>query len=630
MAEKNCIGERAWLIALVISLIPLIFIRYIFWEYAISIVTFLVIFTAMCLFFGKRVKIRKDNIIYKYIAMIILSFMFLIYLNTDLYLRKGILYGNYFLPHISIIGCLIAGAIGLSLSYIAEKRQLKYIRICVVVLGISVITWISKIWYTEYIAVYDLHYDAYFYPVYRIAEGDTCYVDFNNIYGGYGYLLAPFLKGMGIELVKRFSIIMCALVFVTFGAVFYILYKICCNKIVSVIGLFACMYYPAIFMIKQQGNAYYLQYVPHRMLFPCIIGSLIIKWIDIKENARKRVWFTVINLTGIVSVVWNVETGVVCVIGIMLFFFMWRMMIEKNAGASFCTILIVVGDILGAYIFVNFITYVRTTKFVTLQTFLFGTRMFADGFLSYKADFKETNISVWLIMILTECMLAAAIWRFLKKQESENIRNKCIVIIYFCIMLFGLLLYGLLKSSHPYNVTPVLYYGIIIAVIEIDFITSGGYKISGIILLSILAGACLGNINKTDEVCYTGVEIYLPETLGYITENTDENEHLELMMINSSYIYCMMEKGDKNDCPSCVDWFEKGGQVEEILKYLDKSNDTVVIDSYARSLIYAYNDGNYAVEFEKIMANRFEKPVVSPNGNLEIYKRKGRYTKINN
>lgn len=138
--------------------------------------------------------------------------------------------------------------------------------------------------------------------------------------------------------------------------------------------------------------------------------------------------------------------------------------------------------------------------------------------------------------------------------------------------------------------------------------------------MTILAGACLGNISKTDDVCYAGIEIYLPETLGYIQENIDSNEHVELMMINSSYIYCMMERGDKNTCPSCVDWFEKGGQVEEVLEYLRNSNDIVVIDSYARNLIYNYNDGKYAEEFEGIMINRYEKPIISLNENLQIYK----------
>lgn len=429
----------------------------------------------MCLILEKYKIKQGRNKICKYIPVITLGLLFLIYLNTDIYMKQGILYGKYFLPEISIGGCLIVAVIGWMLNHLSEGRQLKYINICVIILGMSVIAWVSKIWYTEYISVYDLHYDAYFYPVYRIARGDTCYVDFDNIYGGYGYLLAPFLREVGTGTIKNFSVIMCCLVFITFNAIFYILYKMCHNKVVSLIGLLACIYYPAIFMIKQQGNAYYLQYMPHRMLFPCIIGALIVKWTNITRDVEKRVWCVIIYILGGISVFWNVETGVVCVIGTTLFFLMWGAIKKKNYRYFLGNMLGAMGSIMGAFVLINVITYMRTTEFITMQTFLFGTKMFAEGFLSYKLDFRDTSISIWMVMIFSECMLAVAIWNFWFYKE-ENIKYKCIVIAYFCVMLFGLLLYGLLKSSHPhpYNVTPILYYGVMIAAMEIGIVARGG------------------------------------------------------------------------------------------------------------------------------------------------------------
>lgn len=117
------------------------------------------------------------------------------------------------------------------------------------------------------------------------------------------------------------------------------------------------------------------------------------------------------------------------------------------------------------------------------------------------------------------------------------------------------------------------------------------------------------------------MDVYLPETLGFIQSYIEESTDADLMMLNSGYMYCMMGIPDRGHGEAAVDWLVvcDNASVMAILHHLQDAERTVVLDNYAINSIKYFDEGSYTQEFDKIMQERYCDPIVSENGNLRIY-----------
>jgi len=321
-SDKSAKFVFAFSLACIASLIVILYVRYIFWEYILSFLVFAVVFYVSLYCIKRRSFSNKTSQVCEWIFFGIFLISMVFWLSSDIYDGSGLLFGVYFLDGLKTgFAALAAILCGVGLCKAYRKYAGKRWDRVVIAAGILVAACVSRIWYIHYIAVYDLHYDAYFYPVYRVASGKTLYVDFDNIYGCYAYLIAPFITKTGCKAVEQFSLIMCLLVFSCFMFIFYTLYKVCVNKMTAFLGLLAVMWYVSVFFIRQQGNSFYLQYVPHRILFPGLVTAAVIRYMTCDKKKRKstKIWIHVINIA---AFFWNLETGVVCMIAATVIFCM--------------------------------------------------------------------------------------------------------------------------------------------------------------------------------------------------------------------------------------------------------------------------------------------------------------------
>ena len=78
----------------------------------------------------------------------------------------------------------------------------------------------------------------------------------------------------------------------------------------------------------------------------------------------------------------------------------------------------------------------------------------------------------------------------------------------------------------------------------------------------------------------------------------------------------MMNRWDTSELMACADWFGIL-QVQEMLDAIAHKNKDFVIDAHAISMIRKTGCEELFLEITK---KRFQKPIVSENGNLSIYK----------
>jgi len=114
------------------------------------------------------------------------------------------------------------------------------------------------------------HFDAYFYPVYKVYCGQTPLVDFNCLYGFYPYFLAPIFKIFGGISMYRFSLVMAGLIFISLSSIAATIFILCKNKIVAFFGSIAVVFTMSIFPLLYDGT-YYHQNFPHRVPFPTLL-----------------------------------------------------------------------------------------------------------------------------------------------------------------------------------------------------------------------------------------------------------------------------------------------------------------------------------------------------------------------
>jgi hypothetical protein len=156
------------------------------------------------------------------------------------------------------------------------------------------------------------HFNAYFYPVYKVYYGQTPLVDFNTLYGYYPYFLAPFLALLGGATMQNFSVIIAIIVVITLGGLFYILDQTVRNKLTVLLTLLAILYFSVINSAYIGPSIYYLQYFPHRLISPVL--TLVLSCAYLSSHHKKAVRLMG-NIQTTLALLWNTETGLVCLLG---------------------------------------------------------------------------------------------------------------------------------------------------------------------------------------------------------------------------------------------------------------------------------------------------------------------------
>jgi hypothetical protein len=551
----------------------------------------------------------------------------------------GKYYASFLIPSYAMIIVIILTIIYLIFNDRLPVFHSKLAKWIFVFLGLSLIVAVAALFHIKYIMPYDLHYDAYFYPVYRILSGQLLYVDFENIYGNYAYIMAALIHITGGEnnLISSFSTWICILTAISFISIYYILSKICRDAFFNILGIAAIMFFPTLFLTRQQGYSYYLQYVPHRILFPC----LILAFITYIFYSKKIKYWNIIIVLNAFAMFWNFETGIICALVSFLcdiYYFLINSISQKNIinGKKYirelllyilkCFIKLCIAVLLFVFI-LELITYISSSNLINPLKALFGLQMFSAGILSSTKINTLYWIFIWMIpgIGITLSIKALLDHIFHYKEPSFNE----IILFPLSVLCLGLMTYALFKQQHPYNLSPIFYIYILIMIaisqnksyntIHKNRKENYHFLFRNIVLYSIVGiiGCSLfTNYIYCNRATYKNVEGYLPETLGEIEKNVPDQNKLTIMTINSSYFYYLLDLPDNKRLPATADWFGDT-QSEQVLQYLQTSEDTIVIDNLTLAHL-ALNKTIYQ-QFEDIMNKRYQSPYISTNENIHIY-----------
>ncbi len=478
------------------------------------------------------------------------------------------------------------------------------------------------------------HFDAYYYPVYEVFHGKTLVVDFNSLYGFYPYLMVWIFKLIGGISMYRFSIFIAVLVFINCASVGLTIWINVKNKLIALLGFLAAIFYMYIFeLIVIKG--YYLQYFPHRTIFP----SLFILVCSLLLHTDKLKFRRILTFTGYVlctfSLLWNLDTGFVVAAGWCLFLLYNISLIYSFKDKQFyikCfrVICFTTISVSVAFCLIAIITYFKTGKLVEISKIMASQILFkGTGFYMLPMPL----IHPWLILAVIYAIgLMKSLINLSFLRESDNEFSKTRSSLYFLLSIMGVGLFSYYQGrSHDHVFLFVVWPAILLATVFADeyFTTvKGQYKIysqtdkSGkvkfktdllklILILFVLSTFSVSfvvqfykdkTINRLirKDLIFDSKEVPLTDNLNFIKKNILKNEKIDLIILYFTEYYSILNLQNPMPISSQVDWFTKE-DYKKVIRWLEMTDHKLFIDKDISYLLMEY----MPEEYSSVISRRF-------------------------
>lgn len=283
------------------------------------------------------------------------------------------------------------------------------------------------------------HYMAYTYPITKINFGYTLGIDFLSLYGYYPYFYSLVMKIFHIDSVLNLGYIFAVLTIISFIFVAYSINKSIKNKGVALLVFIACFYTLIIKSIYNSG-ASYLQYTPHRLLFPSMILAYIFHLYNNKMS-NKGIIFGYIILS--LALFFNFETGLICLITYTISIMFYKYNNKSSIKKLIPFLLLSLASIFLYLSIVELITYIRTGKLIEISNITFGSNVFAkDGFMMLRMNIRE----IWLLLAIIVFIVLGFILSKMKFLDNEKIKIEDYYMFTLCILSIGLFIYFVGRS----------------------------------------------------------------------------------------------------------------------------------------------------------------------------------------
>lgn len=354
-----------------------------------------------------------------------------------------------------------------------------------------------------------LHANAYFYPIYKVFSGQTILTDFNCLYGFYPYILEPIMKFIGGVDLRHLSIVMSAIILFICLCISYILWKLCNNKFWTLCGFIAVVFFVFIFhpMYTSHG-IYYLQYVPHRILFPVLIAAISccfnctnnnlttinknkILYSQITAKKEQKIYkkiiglfyngkYTIKNSIIIVGFIisslalfWNIETGIVVLLSWCLQLAYTSLLKWKFSQKELyrCILKIIggaVGSVVLFYLSLGLVTFHRTGRWIRFSDILYGQITFyGSGFNMIRMPL----IGHWILLVSVYAVALSISIRYIifihKFKDSQN--TDINPAMYFTLSVIGMGIFVYYQGrSHYTNLVFISWPALIIIIMMIQ------------------------------------------------------------------------------------------------------------------------------------------------------------------
>lgn len=310
------------------------------------------------------------------------------------------------------------------------------------------------------------HVNAYYYPISKINSGLTPGVDFNCIYGFYGYFFSIIIKLLsftGIESIKIFALIISILIFLIYIFIYIFILRVIKNRIISFLTFFAVLFSGLIYNIIL-SNGDYLQYTPHRMFFPSIYLFLISIYFN-KNNDEKKKFNLIIYGILSLGVLWNIETGIVVLfthflLNIYEILLEYQINDKKTYVKISHNVVYVILSLFLSLLILESITFIRTGHIINIID-LFSSQIvfYGSGFYMLKMNLFD----FWLILVSVYCI---ALFKSLKKLKfmkfKDNYPDDEKYMTYFILSILGMGIFSYYQGRSHASILPLVIYPAVI------------------------------------------------------------------------------------------------------------------------------------------------------------------------
>jgi hypothetical protein len=454
------------------------------------------------------------------------------------------------------------------------------------------------------------HFNAYFYPVYKVYYGQTPLVDFNSLYGYYPYILAPALALLGGATMRNFSILMAILVMISTFCLFYVLKSICRQKMIVILSLLAILYFLVLDVAYDHPGNYYLQYFPHRVISPAVTLALGCAYL----NSRfKKTILIVGYIQTTLALLWNLDTGLVCVVAWAAFLIYLKTVQHpfKDKRLFFACLLIIGRTLVSVFMAVSLIlliTYVRSGQ-ILLAGLLYGPGIF------YGSGFYMLPMPVfhpWLLVGLVYAVaLAYAISNMAQFQPvmsgmDERIKNKIAMLFLAAIIGVGIFSYYQGRSHEKVFhlvVWPafVLLAGLINSYDGVLkqlkrkgnlFLTSTVALRSTVIFILILSFAATGLVmilfsSRLDDfrkIHHQNANVEIKPQVTFLKSHFGDQTDIVYIGEHVSAIDMLLGRRIIAPIPDAIDWFTKD-DFKRVLDFMADTPKTIVFDDHCYNLL---------------------------------------------
>lgn len=372
-----------------------------------------------------------------------------------------------------------------------QRKEFSLLALLVIIFGV----WLAVFSYKAKYLFYDGHWNVFTYAIWQVYDGKTLFVDWFCQYGSYPYFYLPFLKTFGIS-VLNINIISAVAGIIALLAMYYIVLRTTKDRLISFLTITAVVlsvrymfFVPNTSPIKQPEI--YLQYFPLRVLWPALLLPGVMFWY---QSHKRIVWSIAINIFCSLGILWNADSGIVCIITWMIVAALFNRYQATSACGKllealklFFAAAITACAIIGLFVLYTYIRSQHLPNFSAL--FIYQEVFFRYGF----SALPTPAIGLWWMLILLYAFgLYFAINNILLVDEINSADIACPMVLVLSLIGFGIFPYYLNRScdSNLLNVLwpAILMFGIFVGRLyrHIDIAVKLPVKSARFVLLVVL------------------------------------------------------------------------------------------------------------------------------------------------
>jgi hypothetical protein len=305
-----------------------------------------------------------------------------------------------------------------------------------------------------------VHFNAYFYSLAQVSRGETLLVDLTNQYGFYPYFLQPIFKVVGMD-VTRVTAVIGLLLVALFLTLFFLVHRLIKSRVIQMCAFLAIPGTQLWYLCRIDYDPYY-QYWPHRLLLPVLL--LLIVWFYQKASGRrKQILYGIGYAAAGISLLWNIETGVIAFGTWVLFLYWetlarWRSLRFKSTGTVLARhTLTALAVVLLAIASLSVYTLLRSGDFPALSSLLtYQSTYYGSGYFMLHMPL----IHPWNLVILTYMVgLLICFGRLARRMaEGDPLGDQTQNSWYNMVFVLSIMGAGLFSNyqgrSHDYNLLP--------------------------------------------------------------------------------------------------------------------------------------------------------------------------------